>query len=137
MDLQELQSILTETNGSRVCPICGTPFKPYHSRQKSCGAPECKREIHNQYMRERTKRLRSENIYEWRKYHRDAQRKSREKKRKRIERDNQLRELGDKWQERSDFEKLVQEDGLRYGEVQKQKTLEKVPKINLELGEPK
>lgn len=88
-------------------------------------------------MRDRTKELREQDIDAWRKYHRDAQRKSRAKKRKRIERDNQLKELGDKWKEQSDFDKLIAEDGLRYGEIQKQKTLAKVPKINTELGESK
>ena len=134
MDLAEITKILSEQAEVHVCAICGTPYKQYHSRQKTCGSPECKREWHNQYQRERTKRLREENIEEWRKYHREAQRRSREKKRGLGERDAQLKDVGTRWEKQSEFDKKIAEYGHRYGEISAQKVLATVPKIDVNLG---
>lgn len=134
MGLSELEQILSAESGSKFCPICDTPFTPHNSRQKTCGAPECKREWHNKYMRERTKRLQQEDRELWRKYHRDAQRKSRAKKKERIERDAELKRLQKSWERQAEFDRKIAEYGLDYGSVQAQKILEKVPKIDVNLG---
>lgn len=134
MDLQKLENILTEQSGNKFCVICGTPFEPHTSRQKTCGAPECQKALHAEYMKERAKRMKAEDIEAWRKYHREAQRKSRHKKRDRIKRDEQLKRIAKRWQKQEDFDKKVQEYGLNYGEVQARKILENVPKIDVTLG---
>lgn len=134
MDLQKLENILTEKSGNKFCVICGTPFEPYHTKQKTCGAPECQKALHAEYMRERAKRKKEEDIEAWRKYHREAQKKSRHKKKKRIKRDEQLKRTAKRWQKQEDLDRKVKEYGLNYGEVQAQKILEKVPKIDVTLG---
>lgn len=134
MDLTSLQKILTEESGNKFCPICGTPFKPRNSRQKTCGAPDCKRLWHNQYNRERTKRLRAENIETWRKHHRDATRRSRAKKRQRVERDAQLKRMGEDWEKQADFDEFVSKHGHEYGKLSTEKVLARVPKIDVNLG---
>ena len=134
MELTGLEAILSSESGNKFCPFCGTPFKPYNSRQITCGAPECKRLQHNQYMKERTKRLREEDIELWRKYHREATAKSRAKKKKLIERDAQLKDIAERWKRQFDLDKKVSEYGINYGEIQKRKTLDTVPKIDVNLG---
>ena len=134
MELHGLETILSEISGNKFCPICGTPFEPYNSRQITCGAPDCKRQWHNQYMRERTKRQREEDLEGWRKYHREAVRKNREKKREARRRESQLKRLSEQWEKQADFDRKVSEYGLQYGEGQRQKILATVPKINVNLG---
>lgn len=137
MDVDKLISILSETNGNKFCPYCGTPFKPHHSRQKTCGAPECKQLCHNEYMRERRQRQREEDLEGWRAKHREEIKKWRAKKRKRIDRDKQLKELSESWQKQDEFDKFVSEHGMDYGKIQAQKTLSQVPKIDVSMGEKK
>ena len=134
MELTTLEEILAEKSGNKFCPVCGTPFKPYHSRQKTCGAPECQRQCHNEYMRERTKRQREENIEEWRKYHREAVAKSRARKRERMKRDAQLKDIQDRWEKQDEFDRRMSEYGSNYGDVQRQRTLASIPKIDVNLG---
>ena len=134
MELTGLEQILKEANGNEFCPICGTPFKPRSSRQKTCGAPDCKRLWHNQYMRERAKRLREEDIDLWRKYHREAVRKCRAKKRERIKRDAQLKQIEEGWEKQADFDDFITEHGHEYGKLSAEKVLAKVPKIDVTLG---
>lgn len=133
MDLYQLETILTEASDNKFCCICGTPFKPYNSRQKTCGAPACQKEQRAEYMRSRAKRLKEKDIEAWRKYHREAQAKSRAKKRERIKRDRELRRLQERWKKQADFDEMVKTDGINYGEKQKQKTLEMIPKIDVNL----
>ena len=45
-----------------------------------------------------------------------------------------LQELSERWEKQEQFDKKVQEYGDRYGDVQRQKTLESVPKIDTTLG---
>lgn len=134
MDLTGLERILSKTSGNEFCPICGTPFKPRNRRQKTCGAPECKRLWHNKYMRERSKRMQEEDRELWRKYHREAQKKTRAKKKKLIDRDSELKELSKNWERQVEFDKKVREYGINYGEVQARKTLATVPKIDVTMG---
>lgn len=134
MDLQKMQEMLSEQSGNKFCVICGTPFEPYRPKQKTCGAPECQKALHAQYMKERAKRQKDEDIEAWRKYHREAQKKSRGKKKNRIKRDRQLKQTAERWQKQEEFDKKVQEYGLNYGDVQARKTLESVPKIDVTMG---
>lgn len=130
MDLQKLETILTEQSGNRFCCICGTPFKPYKGNQKTCGAPECQKALHAEYMKDRAKRLKEEDIDAFRKYHREAQAKSRAKKKERIRRDKELRRLQKKWEKRAEFDEM---DKDNYGDRQKQKTLDMIPKIDVNM----
>lgn len=132
MDLESLENILTTSSGNKFCPYCGTPFKPYHSRQRTCGSPECQRLAHNEYLRDRTKRQREADVDHWRKYHREAQRKYRAKQKERYKRDQQLKELSERWERQEESDKRVY--GIDYGERQKQKTLVSIPKIDVTLG---
>lgn len=134
MELHGLETILSEISGNKFCPICGTPFKPYHSKQITCGTDECKRQWHNQYMRERTKRQREEDLEGWRKYHREAVQKSREKKREARKREAQLKRLSKQWERQAEFDRKITEYGANYGDVQSQKILATVPKIDVNLG---
>ena len=131
MDLQKMQEMLSEQSGNKFCVICGTPFKPYRPKQKTCGAPECQKALHAEYMKDRAKRKKAEDIEAWRKYHREAQKKSRDKKRDRVKRDKQLKQLQDRWEKQAEFDKM---DKDNYGERQRQKTLESVPKIDVTMG---
>lgn len=137
MDLENLTEILSKESGNKFCPYCGTPYKPRHQRQRTCGSAECKRLHHNKYMREYSQRLKEKDIELWRKRHRDAQRRSRAKKRGLIYRDNQLKRESKEWKRQEEFDKKIQEYGLNYGEVQAKKLLEKIPKIDVTLGEKK
>lgn len=135
MDLTTLTSILSRESGEghKFCCICGTPFKPYHSRQKTCSSPDCRRQAHNAYMRDRRKRLIEKDPEAWRKYRREAMRRYRGKKRELIARDRQLKELEKHWQRQAEFDRKISEYGMEYGERQKMKTLASVPKIDVNL----
>ena len=135
MDIKDLEAILSERSGNKFCPICGTPFKPRRKRQKTCGAPECKREAHNEYLREKRRFYMSEHPEEFRKYRRDAMRKYRAKKAALANRDEELKELQERWQKQADFEKDVTEHGHEYGKRSAEKVLATVPKIKVTLDE--
>lgn len=134
MDLMKMQRMLAEQSGNKFCSICGTPFTPYNSRQQTCGAPDCQKAHHAEYMKTRAARLKEKDIEAWRKYHREAQAKSRAKKRERIKRDKELKRLQKKWEKQAEFDEMVRTDGLNYGERQKKKTLDMIPKIDVNIG---
>lgn len=126
MNLNEIQKIMAE-NGVKVCPICGMPFKAYHSRQKTCGSPDCKKEHHNKYLRERK-------LTEAQKEsHRNSNRKWRRKKKRIAERTAQLDEIIERTQKQVDFDNYVREHGHEYGKLQAEKILASVPKIDLNI----
>ena len=77
MNFEELNEIIAKDTGLKFCSVCGTPFKAYTSRQKCCGSPECKRAHHNNYLKERRKRLMDEDGDSFRAYRREAMRKYR------------------------------------------------------------
>ena len=133
MDLNSITKILTEA-GCHVCPICGTPFKPYHSRQKTCATKECKRIYHKQYVQNRVKQLKEKDPEAWRKYHNKANKKWRDKQRKLKERDDELKEVQERWQKQKEFDKKVTEYGHEYGKRSAQKVLENVSKIDVNMG---
>lgn len=129
MQIEELTKILTEEAGLHICPICATPFSPYNSRQKTCGSPECKREYHKKYVAENNKKQRRENPEEIKKKNRNAMRKYRSKQ-KRLE----LFEEAEKyWEEREKVNERI--TGLDYGKRSAEKTLAKVPKIDVNIHE--
>ena len=128
MNFDELGAIIAENTGLKVCPICGTPFKPYHSRQKTCGTEECKRENHKTQMREREK---SGEELERR---REANRRWRAKQRRLKKREEQLDEIIERTQRQIDFDNYIKEHGHEYGKLQMQKTLALVPKIDVNLN---
>lgn len=93
----------------QICIICGKAYKPKSRAQKTCGSEECKKENEKQ-LRE---------LY--------AYRTKEEERREQAERDAR----------KQAFDKLVREEGWRYGEIQAQKTLAMVEPIKLTLDEPK
>lgn len=134
MNLNSIEQVLAAETNLRICPICGTPYKPYHSRQKSCGAPECKREVHNAYCRARRKRLLEERPDEFRAYRAKAMRKYRAKLKDIEDREKELSRLSEQWKKQQEFDEYITAHGHEYGKLSAQKTLEKVPKIDVNLG---
>lgn len=134
MKLEEFKSTITQHCEVKVCPYCGMPFKPYHSRQKTCGEVQCKKEHRAIYFRERNARLRAFDPDGFKRYHRNAQRKYRAKQREIAKREEQLADMHEHWQRQEAFDKKIAEYGLTYGDIQKQKTLANVPKIDVNLG---
>ena len=126
MNLSEIQKVMAD-NGVKVCPICGMPFKAYHSRQKTCGSPDCKKEHHNKYLRER------ELTEEQKESHRNSNRRWRRKKKRIAERTAQLDEIIERTQKQVDFDNYVREHGHEYGKLQAEKILASVPKIDLNI----
>lgn len=130
MNISELEKIIEEQTGNLVCPICSTPFSPRHSRQKTCGSPDCKRLFHNQYLRERNKRLKAEDKEAFNKYHAEANKKWR-RKQKFLE---ELDELQEYCKEQVILAETINKkvSGIDYGKRQAEKTLASVPKIDVE-----
>lgn len=91
----------------RICIICGKVYKPRSCAQKTCGSPECRKENENRRVR-------------------DCYYRNKEKER---------RERAEQDERKKAFDKLVKEEGWRYGEIQAQKTLAMVEPIKLTLDE--
>ena len=135
MNLTELESILSEQSGNKFCPICATPFKPHHSRQKTCGSPECKKTYHAEYVKKYNHRLRKENPELTRKRTRESMRRFRAKQKAVDARNDDLGKQQEYWEKRAEFDKKIAEYGDKYGEVQAKKILEQIPKIDTSMGE--
>lgn len=136
MNLAELEAIM-QAEGVSVCKICGTPYTPYHSRQKTCGTEECKKEYHTLYMRTRYETADEEKAERWREQHREANRRWRHKKSALKRRAKQLDKIIERTQKQADFDEYVRKNGLNYGKLSAEKTLAKVPKINVNIEEVK
>lgn len=134
MDLNEITKILAEESGIHICPVCGTPFTPYHGRQKTCGTEECKRKWHNKYVQDRVKRLKAENLDAWRRYHAKANRKYRHKQKQIQERETELKQLQERWDKQAEFDRKISEYGHEYGKRSAEKLLATIPKIDVNLG---
>ena len=133
MNFDELDKLVSEAAGVEICPICRTPFKKYHSRQKTCGTDLCKKEWKLKGTKEwREKRI-AENVESYRKYRNEVEKRYRDKKRGIRARDAQLEEEQNYW-ERLRKKDLALSDGTEYGARQIEKTLASVPKINTEIG---
>ena len=131
MNFDELNEIIAREAGINICPICGTPFEKYHSRQKTCGTDECKRLWRNKYFDERRRRLLAENPEEFRAYRREAERKTRRKKRNKEAMGRNYRKMQSYWERQIDVKEHRIDGGLDYGKKQVEKTLEQVPKIDV------
>lgn len=118
----------------KTCVICGMPFKPYSRRQKTCGDPDCQKTYKRDYTNRWASEFKERDPEGWKRYHREAMRRYRRKTKAAEERDEQLQELQDHWERVEEFDDKISRIGLSYGEYQMQKTLAKVPKINVELG---
>lgn len=137
MNFDELAKIIEQEAGVKVCPICGTPYTPYHSRQKTCGSNECKKESHNAYMRERLTNVDEEQAEKIRERKRKNNRRWREKQRRLKKREQQLDEIIERTQRQIEFDNYIREHGHEYGKLQIQKTLALVPPIDLNINTKK
>lgn len=131
MDFNEIENLIQAKSKLKVCHICGTPFKPYHSRQKTCGNPECKRLHHIEEVKKRTARKKAENPEEYKKERREYSRKARLKKKNASKREAQLKELSKHWEKQSEFDRKIAEYGLEYGKRSAEKVLATIPKIDV------
>ena len=132
MNLSEIEKIMTDS-GASLCIVCGLPFEKRNSRQKTCGSASCQRIAHNEYLRERARRLKAEDPVGFNKRRAAANKKWRNKIKALNEREKELKKLNNRWERQLEFDKKIGEYGLRYGEVSAQKTLAKVPKIDVNL----
>lgn len=135
MDLNEIELTLKKETDLRVCPICGMPFKPYHSRQKTCGDSECKRIHQCETVKRRTAERKAEDPEEYNTSRRRSVEKYRRNKKKLGIRESELKQLSQKWERQLDFDKKISEYGLEYGKRSAEKTLANVPKIDVLLRE--
>lgn len=131
MNFKVLDEIVAKhtNNDVHFCAICGTPFRPYHSRQKTCGTEECKRQWSNIRYSKRRKRLLEKDPEAFRAYRREAERKSRQKKRDAEVAGRNYKKLEEYWIDKND--RVIETDGLEYGKKQVEKTLAQVPKIDV------
>lgn len=134
MNLEQLKNRIAEQDGLRICPICGLPFKPYRQNQKTCAEAACQKQYHKRYVAEYNRRRREENPEVVREYNKVKMRKYRQKQRDLENRRRQLEQMSDQWQRQQDFDDKVKEYGDKYGDVQTQKILASVPKIDLSMG---
>ena len=133
MNFDEIEKIMTEA-GINICPICGTPYSKYHSRQKTCGEKECRRKWDNMRVKAWKEKQLAEDPERYRERDNEAERRYRRKKRALEERDRQLEEIQDHWQKTDDFDKYISESGMDYGKRQAEKLLASVSKINVNMG---
>lgn len=137
MNFDELNAIIAKEAGINICPICGVPFDKYHSRQKTCGSDECKRLWHNKYFNDRRKRLLAEDPEAFRRYRREAEKKTRRKKREKERMRRNYKKMQSYWERQIDVKEHKIDGGLDYGKKQVEKTLAQVPKIDVNIGEKK
>jgi len=129
MDIKELTALLEEQNPDiKHCPICDMPFKPYHSRQKTCGNEECRKAHKREYYAKW-----KDGNEEAKLKHRYATWKYMQKVRKRKADERNADAIEEHWRKQKEFDEKVKAYGDRYGEIQKQKTLQSVERIKTEL----
>lgn len=133
MNISDLDKIIEQEAGVSICPICGTPYTKYHYRQVTCGTDECKKEHRARYMRERTERLRAEDLDGWRKKEAERQRKGRRKKKGLITIEENLQRAQEYWEREQARHYLEKPDGKGYAEQQIARTLAQVSKIDVNL----
>jgi len=131
MNFDELNKIIAEETGVSICPICGTPYSPRHPQQKTCATEECRKAHRAKYMRERTERLREEDIDGWRAKRAAEQRKHRRKKKGLIIADENLRRAEEYWEREKARRFVEQTDGKEYAKRQVADTLARIPKIDV------
>ena len=131
MNFDQLNDIIAKEAGINICPICGVPYEKYHSRQKTCGAEECKRLWRCRYFDERRRRMLAENPEEFRRYRREAEKKTRHKKREQELMRRNYKKMQSYWERQIDVKERKLDGGLEYGKKQVEKTLAQVPKIDV------
>lgn len=131
MNFDALDEIIRKNTNLNICPICGSPFRQYHSRQKTCGDEECKRIWHNKYHKKRRAKKLEENPEAFRAYRREAERKTRKKKKEKEIMSRNYDKLEEYWQKQEELMGRANDGGLDYGKQQIQKTLANVPKIDV------
>lgn len=131
MNISELNEIIAKETGVSICPICQVPFTPRHSRQVTCGSEECRKAHRSEYLKQRTARLKEEDIDLFRKKHNEAQRKHRRKKKGLIVADENLKRAQEYWERREAKLYTEKPDGKQYAERQIARTLSQVPKIDV------
>lgn len=134
MDLNEIEAVFQRELNMKVCPICGTPYRPRHSRQKTCGNPECSKAHHNEATKKRNAELKAEDPEAYRNRNRKASRKYRRKIQALNNREAQLKKLSEQWEKQLDFDRKVADYGLEYGKRSAEKTLAEVPKIDVNIN---
>lgn len=130
MSLDKLKELIETSTDLKICCICGMPFKPRHSRQKTCGSPECKTAHHNNYSKAYQKKMRQTDPEVAKAYHREVQQRYRKKKRDAKAMMKKITEIRDDWEKAT----KPDEDGLNYGKRQAEKLLQSVPKIDVSMG---
>lgn len=127
MTLTELQELIVSKGGIKICPICGTPFNPYHSRQVTCATKECKKAHHRAWIKEHNARLKEEDPERYRITRNGYMKKYRKR-------------LAAKERRFEDIEKAIKkerafegESPASYRDRQIAETLKNVPKIELTL----
>lgn len=133
MNFEVLDEIVARNSMVNICPICGTPFRKFHSRQKTCGAEECKRLWRCRYYERRRKKKLAEDPEAFREYRREAEKKTREKKKEKEMMRKNYGKMQSYWERQLDKELKIRdaEDGNSYGKKQVEKTLAQVPKIDV------
>ena len=131
MNIEQLNKIIAKETGLSICPICQMPYRPRHSKQKTCGNEECRKAHRAKYLKERTERLKAEDIDLFRQKHNEAQRKHRRKKKGLSTVDDNLRKAQEYWERREQALFVEQTDGREYAKAQVARTLSQVPKIDV------
>lgn len=136
MDFKVLDEIIAKNSMVHICPVCGTPFREYHSRQKTCGTEECKRMWRNSYYEKRRRTKLAEDPEGFRAYRREAEKKTREKKKETEMMRRNYKKMQSYWERQLDAKLKMEEkeDGREYGKKQVEKTLAQVPKIDVNIG---
>ena len=129
MNFDELNEIVSKQANVRLCPICGTPYKQYHSRQKTCGSSECKKMHHSQWIKDYRRKQFEEHPDEFRAYRREMERKCRQRKKDKERMSRNYDKLEAFWSRNT--ERHVETDGLEYGKKQAERTLAQGPKIDV------
>lgn len=129
MNFDVLDEIIKRQADVHICAVCGTPFRPYHSRQKTCGSEECKHLWHTDYYNARRRKRLAEDPEAFRAERREAERKCRRKKKEKEVMGRNYDKLEEYWQRRANSR--VETDGLEYGKRQVERTLAQVPKIDV------
>lgn len=131
MNFDELSKIVAEEAGVNICPICGVPFDKRHSRQKTCGADECKRLWKNDYLKAHRKKLIEEDADAYREYRNEVQRNYRRRKKAVTSVDETLIRAKEYWERFAEHHEIALTDGKDYAERQIADTLARVPKIDV------
>lgn len=131
---EEIQRIVSEQSGVnlRQCNICGMTYKPRTSRQKTCGSPECRKAWNKISQKNTLAKKTPAQIEEYKQKHKEANKRWRKKQKRMVKYSDGLKISQEKFERLKHFDEVVEAHGLDYGEWQAKKTIESVPKIDVE-----